>query len=244
MKDEDDKKIKLTSGDTGPLAVSGITGRIEPISAIPNFTGLSREDYEASKIFANPSFYGDGYKSILEGASFRDARSAVVLGNEVAFPSFSPVGAIADLETGISGLGLYGNRNENLTREEIENLIKKHSSKDESISKEQALKMFKEYEESKNNQEQENFLKAYEKGLNIISKELLKGKYRKWYCGMCPKFIDEFKGEEGIKKINKYLVEFRNNLLKKCGNGHENWFEIKEDGVVWLVKVIFEKNFK
>ena len=90
----------------------------------------------------------------------------------------------------------------------------------------------------------EKILAVNKNGLDFIIKELLNGGERDWRCGKCGNQLEVFKGQEGTEEIKNCLLSFQNNIPKKCKNGHQNWFEIKEDGIIWQVKVAFEKEFK
>ena len=154
--------------------------------------------------------------------------------------------SVSGLENNVVFPGLFPSRKETLTIEEVEKLIEKKlpSKKDDGLKKEQVIEIFNEITENRNKQENENILIVNKNGLDFITKELLAGKERAWHCAKCGKPLEIFKGEEGVEKIKKYLVDFRNNIPKKCGNGHDNWFELKEDGINWVVKVIYLKEFR
>ena len=86
------------------------------------------------------------------------------------------------------------------------------------------------------------------KGLIVIAKKMANGGKELWFCKKCRKaFIEDFSGEEGFERIKKYLADFRKGKFKPCpvyGKNHLNWFEIKEDGIVWAVKTSFDSEFR
>lgn len=134
-----------------------------------------------------------------------------------------------------------------LTPEEIGELIRKNFSeqKKNSLSKEQAVELYKEIAENEAKKKEETLSADTENALTFFKKELLAGKEFAWHCAICKERLDIFTGEEGIEKMYSFLTKFRNNVFKPCSrHGHQNWFEIKADGFVLMAKNDYKKVFK
>jgi hypothetical protein len=212
---------------------------------------LALDSYKATMVSMKPSLDAGIYnaaRTVLRVGETLDSvgrNSSLMVSGIPIIPSSHP-DSVFGLENNVVFPGIFPSRKETLTIEEVEKLIEKKlpSKKDDGLKKEQVIEIFNEITENRNKQENENILIVNKNGLDFITKELLAGKERDWRCAKCGKPLEIFKGEEGIEKIKKYLVDFRNNIPKKCGNGHDNWFELKEDGINWVVKVIYGKEFR
>jgi hypothetical protein len=218
-------EIIKNNSDIAGEAYKKLNSLIQPIDVGTN--------HLAVKIGTRAEDFMGGHSTMVNNipiVTSRRSDSVFGLENNIVFPAFVP----------------GRNLNEGVTKEEVEKLIEKKlpSKKDDGLKKEQVIEIFNEITENRNKKENENILIVNKNGLDFITKELLAGKERDWRCAKCGKPLEIFKGEEGIEKIKKYLVDFRNNISKKCANGHDNWFELKEDGINWIVKVIYEKEFR
>ncbi len=130
-----------------------------------------------------------------------------------------------------------------LTQEEVEAMIdKKIPNKEEKLSTQELSKMIKEIMESENIQKNESLSLVNKRALEIILNELSTGEIG-WYCGKCRAPLKNFTNKESIEDIKKYLIDFNNNILKKCKNGHQNWFELRDDGIVFATKTTYSKIF-
>lgn len=139
-----------------------------------------------------------------------------------------------------------GSFDPSLTKKEIEEIVDKRlpAKKGDDLKRDDVINLIKEIRENETNQENEKILAVNKSGVDSITKELLNGGRRDWRCARCGDKLEMFDGQEGIEKIKTCLLSFQNDIPKTCKNGHPNWFEIKEDGIVWQVKVTFERDFK
>jgi hypothetical protein len=165
------------------------------------------------------------------------------------FHQFDPMSWKPTGNIGVPGQNLdlsFLHNNDSLSTEEIERIVEEKisSKKDDVIKRKEIVSVVRESLEVINKQKDESLLAVDKKALDIICKELLGGKTRDWRCAKCGRPLEIFSGEEGFKKMKDYLSKFRNNIYKKCSNGHENWFELKEDGINWIVKVIYGREFR
>lgn len=134
--------------------------------------------------------------------------------------------------------------------EDIKNLLseKRKLSKDEKNPitveevAEEVMRKFKAQEADEKTKKES----AVKSGMKIIKEKIKNGGYEKWICPKCGATIEKL---DNIKIINKYLKEFKKGKLKECpssgfGKNHLNWFEVREDGMVWSIKTVYESEFR
>jgi len=83
-------------------------------------------------------------------------------------------------------------------------------------------------------------------GLRIIRQKLAMGGREVWRCPKCREVIEIFEGIEAFEKIKKYVENFSIGKLKACPktSKHLNWFDIKDDGMVWAIKTLYDCEFR
>ncbi|MDD2890858.1 MAG: hypothetical protein PHE49_09525 [bacterium] len=76
-------------------------------------------------------------------------------------------------------------------------------------------------------------------GLKLVEDNLKNGSTYYWFCGSCREKIKEFKGDEGLRDMKKYLEDFKEKKFKACtgrGKKHLCWFEVEEKTILWLTR--------
>lgn len=259
MKDEDkDKKIKKATGEIKSLGVQPSDFEIKA-SALKNYDGglrvITSEELN-SRVGAIASLPQSGIKGRIGNENdLRMYTGAEIpnLNNNFAIPVYDPTNEVRRVSLGamagynplssIASLNLMDEPKQ-LTEQEITDLIEKKIPRIEVRKKEDIISLIKEVTEATQKQEQDTLDQVTQRGLTLITKNLLDGKVLKWFC-VCGEELDAFSGEKDIEKIKKYLVSFKNNLPRSCPRkGEKNWFEIKEDGLVFMAGILFEKVFR
>jgi hypothetical protein len=74
-------------------------------------------------------------------------------------------------------------------------------------------------------------LKRVDSLKTFFEKQKEEGKYLRWQCPLCGKFIREITGSGQIKDL---LINFQKDTLHiKCKNKHRNWFYLKGDNLIF-----------
>lgn len=261
MKKDDDKKIRLSTGEEiGTTHLTGLetqhldnlTGFNTNIGEIKSLTFQNSDlatrvltGAELNKVNFITTQPQSGILGVLEDGTAEYMRSGAVTTRPVEdMFAYGTTRATIDLPTVFPSYGATGPTGpKQLTPEEVEKIIerKMSSNKSKELTMEDVKNAWKELNETTKKQEEVIIIKS----LDVVSKKLLENKgMEDWRCKRCGAPLDIFEGEDGLTKIKQYIMSFRNNILKGCKNGHQNFFEIREDGIIWSVITSFDNNFQ
>ncbi len=272
-RDENDKKIKLLTGEEiGTTALGDLgtqhVGNFRSINPATGEVKLSTFNNDlASTVFT-------GNELSVSGAALTSRPQSGILGAlealEVRTAGYMHNGS-ALITKPIEDVFTYGGRptvtlpgiftttgpteSKQSTEKEIEELRKEISSlQKNSMTPEQQIEKLMELmgkKEIERKKQQEESISLSEKmGLEIIQKKLINGAIEDWRCKKCGgggTSIEIFKGIEGTERIKKYLKDFKEGKLAPCDkypNDHFNWFEINENGMTFGVRVTFNSVFR
>jgi hypothetical protein len=221
-------------------------GALEALLRVSN--DIAGEAYKKATISINPSIVDAGIgRAIVRPAaqteiSFMGEYLKTANGISIPITTGRHSGSVFDLENNFVTTRLTESP---ITREEIEKLIdKKTSKKDGDVKREEIPEIVIEVMKKQNEQKEENVNAAEKQSFAIMSKNFLEGKVFIWRC-RCGEILDEFKQEEDIERVKFYLSEFKKGNLKRCGKkGYGNWFELRGGEFICSESALLDKEFK
>ena len=108
------------------------------------------------------------------------------------------------------------------------------------VAEKTSAKLVKLYEKTSKKNENTGFKK--------IKKKIADPEFKiRWICGACNAYIDEFQGEEGVKKMKDYLKKFWHKEYKPCpkqGKKHICSFDIGKSSIIFKTELVLSDDNK